>query len=117
MGGNSTRFDAQQVYEVLLRMLDRWNSHDIEGHLEVYRKSPELLVIVDYEQFNGWQQLRDSYLNGVSGSACDGVYPTQTHPGQVAEAGYRPCPHLVVGLLPDFQAHGGGKHHDRSPKV
>jgi hypothetical protein len=56
--------DAQQAYEVLLRMLDRWNAHDIEGHLDVYWRSPELLVIVDSEQFNGWQQLHDSYLNG-----------------------------------------------------
>ena len=56
--------DAQQVYEVLLKMLDHWNAHDIDGHLEVYRKSPELLVVVDSEQFNGWQQLHDSYING-----------------------------------------------------
>ena len=56
--------DAQQVYEVLLKMLDRWNAHDIEGHLEVYWKSPELLVVVGSEQFNGWQQLHDSYING-----------------------------------------------------
>ena len=33
--------DAQQVYDVLLKMLGRWNAHDIEGHLEVYWKSPE----------------------------------------------------------------------------
>ena len=32
--------------------------------MEVYRKSPELLVVVDTEQFNGWQQLHDSYVNG-----------------------------------------------------
>jgi hypothetical protein len=56
--------DEQQVYEVLLRMLDRWNAHDIEGHLEAYWKSPELLVMIDAEQFNGWQQLHDSYVNG-----------------------------------------------------
>jgi hypothetical protein len=56
--------DAQQVYEVLLKMLDRWNAHDIEGHLEVYHKSPELLVVVDSEEFNGWQELHDSYING-----------------------------------------------------
>jgi hypothetical protein len=61
---NVSKPDAQQVYEVLLKMLDRWNAHDIEGHLEVYLKSPELLVVVDSEQFNGWQQLRDSYQNG-----------------------------------------------------
>ena len=45
-------------------MLDRWNAHDIEGHLEAYWKSPELLVVIDSEQFDGWQQLHRSYLNG-----------------------------------------------------
>jgi len=29
-----SKSDAQQVYEVLLKMLDRWNAHDIERHLE-----------------------------------------------------------------------------------
>jgi uncharacterized protein (TIGR02246 family) len=56
--------DLQQIDDTLLKMLDRWNAHDMEGYLEVYRKSPELLVIVDSEQFNGWQQLHDSYVNG-----------------------------------------------------
>src|SRR3984893_12201990 len=66
LGLNTTspESDAQQVYDVLLNMLDRWNAHDIEGYLEVYWKSHELLVVVGYEQFNGWQQLHDSYLNG-----------------------------------------------------
>ena len=59
-----SKSDTQQVYEVLLKMLDRWNAHDIEGHLEVYWNSAELLVVVDAEQFSGWQQLHDSYLNG-----------------------------------------------------
>jgi hypothetical protein len=56
--------DDQQVYEVLLKKYDRWYAHDIEGHLEVYWKSPELLVVVNSEQFNGWQQLHDSCVNG-----------------------------------------------------
>jgi uncharacterized protein (TIGR02246 family) len=56
--------DTQQVYGILLKMLDRWNAHDIDGYMEVYWKSPELLVVVDAEQFNGWQQLHDSYVNG-----------------------------------------------------
>jgi uncharacterized protein (TIGR02246 family) len=56
--------DDQQVHEVMLKMLDRWNAHDIEGYMETYWKSPELLVVVDSEQFNGWQQLHDSYVNG-----------------------------------------------------
>jgi ketosteroid isomerase-like protein len=64
--GNSSvsKPDAQQVYEVLLKMLDCWNAHDIEGHLEAYRRSPDLLVVIDAEQFSGWQQLHCSYVNG-----------------------------------------------------
>jgi uncharacterized protein (TIGR02246 family) len=60
--------DDQQVYEILLKMLDRWNAHDIEGHLEAYWKSSELLVVIDSEQFNGWQQLHDSYVHGYPGA-------------------------------------------------
>ena len=73
--GNPSVFkpDAQQVYEVLLKMLDRWNAHDIEGYLEVYWKSPELLVVVDSEQFNGWQQLHDSYINGYPNQSAMGI--------------------------------------------
>jgi hypothetical protein len=60
----ATESETQKVNDVLLKMLDRWNAHDIDGHLEAYWKSPELLVVIDSEQFNGWQQLRDSYVNG-----------------------------------------------------
>ncbi|MBV9105043.1 MAG: DUF3225 domain-containing protein [Verrucomicrobia bacterium] len=56
--------EAQQIYDLLLKMLDRWNAHDVEGYLEVYWNSPELLVVVDSEQFTGWQHLHDAYLNG-----------------------------------------------------
>jgi uncharacterized protein (TIGR02246 family) len=64
--------DDQQVYEILLKMLDRWNAHDIEGYMDVYWKSPELLVVVGSEQFNGWQQLHDSYVNGYPGRTAMG---------------------------------------------
>jgi uncharacterized protein (TIGR02246 family) len=68
----ASRPDDQQVYEILLKMLDRWNAHDLEDHLEVYWKSPQLLVIVGSEQFNGWQQLHDSYVNGYPGATAMG---------------------------------------------
>jgi uncharacterized protein (TIGR02246 family) len=74
---SATTPDAQQVYVLLLKMLDRWNAHDIEGHLEVYWKSPELLVVVDSEQFNGWQQLHSSYING---------YPDRNSMGYISPA-------------------------------
>ncbi len=46
------------------KMLDQWNAHDIDGLLEAYWKSPELLVVIDSEEINGWQQLHDSYFKG-----------------------------------------------------
>jgi hypothetical protein len=61
---SASKADSQQIDDVLLKMLDRWNAHDLEGHLEAYVKSPQLLVIVDSEQYDGWQQLHDSYVNG-----------------------------------------------------
>jgi hypothetical protein len=64
--------DAQQIDEVLLKRIDRWNAHDIDGCLDAYWKSPELLVVIDSEQFNGWQQLHDSYLNGHLGATAMG---------------------------------------------
>jgi uncharacterized protein (TIGR02246 family) len=69
---NIPKPDDQQVHEVLLKMLDRWNAHDIEGHLEAYWKSPELLVVAGSEQFNGWQQLHDSYVKGYPSRAAMG---------------------------------------------
>ena len=84
----ATQSEGRQVYEVLLRMLERWNAHDIEGHLEVYWKSPQLLVVADSEQFNGWQQLHDSYFNG---------YPNRDSMGYIVPA------RIQVKLLkPDF---------------
>jgi hypothetical protein len=72
MNSSVSKSDAQQVYEVLLKMLDSWNAHDIEGHLEVYWKSSELLVVIDSEEFNGWQQLHDAYVGGYPDRAAMG---------------------------------------------
>ena len=78
--------DDQQVYEILLKMLDRWNAHDIEGYLEVYWNSPELLVVVGSEQFNGWQQLHDSYISGYPGGTAMGFIQPKRIQIQAAEA-------------------------------
>ena len=112
-----TKPDAQQVYEVLLKMLDRWNAHDIEGHLEVYWKSPELFVVVDSEQFNGWQQLHDSYINGYPDHNAMGFIEPKRTQVRLLKPDSRTRPDLVVDLFPKFQAEGGGEYHYESPKV
>ena len=53
--------DTQVVYEVLLKMLDRWNAHDIDGLMSVFWNSPSLLAVIDTEQFDGWENLYRSY--------------------------------------------------------
>ena len=68
----SEKSDAQVIYELLLGMLDAWNSHDIERYLSVYWHSHDLLFIVDSEQFNGWQQLHDAYAHGYPDPAMMG---------------------------------------------
>jgi ketosteroid isomerase-like protein len=73
----AAKSEGQQVYEVLLKMLDRWNAHDVEAYMEVYWKSPQLLVVLDSEQFDGWQQLHDYYLNG---------YPDRNSMGYISPA-------------------------------
>ena len=40
--------------------------------MQLYWKSPELLVIAGSEQFNGWQQLHDSYVNGYANRSAMG---------------------------------------------
>jgi hypothetical protein len=62
----SAKSDPQLIYEVLLTDIDRWNAHDIEGYLEVYWKAPDLLVVIDSQQFNGWRELHDEYVKGYS---------------------------------------------------
>jgi hypothetical protein len=59
-----------------------------EGHLEAYWKSPELLVVIDSEQVNGWQQLHDSYVKGYPDRSAMGFI----EPGRVQ----------VKLLKPDF---------------
>jgi hypothetical protein len=62
---NVSKPDDQQVYEILLKMLDRWNAHDIEGHLEAYWKSPELLVVVGSEQLTAGSNFTILTLTGI----------------------------------------------------
>ncbi len=55
--------DTRLVYEVMIKMLDRWNARDIDGLMSVYWNSPRLLAVIDTEQFDGWEDLYRSYRN------------------------------------------------------
>src|SRR3984957_20195588 len=53
--------DTQIIYEMLVKMFDRWNARDIDGLMSVYWHSPSLLAVIDTEQFDGWENLCRSY--------------------------------------------------------
>jgi ketosteroid isomerase-like protein len=57
----SNKTSTQIIYEVLLKMVDRWNAHDIEGLMSLYWNSPGLLAVIDTAQYDGWQVLYSSY--------------------------------------------------------
>jgi len=58
------RDDIKAVNDVLLKLLDRWNAHDIDGMMSVYWHSPQLLVVVQEEQVQGWNALYSQYKTG-----------------------------------------------------
>jgi len=58
------RDDVKAINDLLLGMLDRWNAQDVEGYLSAYWKSPQLLVIIQAEQYQGWNSLYDAYKTG-----------------------------------------------------
>jgi hypothetical protein len=80
-----------------------------EGYMGLYWKSPELLVVVDAEQFNGWQQLHDSYINGYPDRSAMGFI----QPKRIQVKLLKPDLDLALTwwsvAFPSFQAERGGK--------
>jgi uncharacterized protein (TIGR02246 family) len=64
--------EIKEVSDLLLKMLSCWNAHDIDGYLTVFWNSPQLLVILQEEQFQGWKSLQDTYKTGFTDPAAMG---------------------------------------------
>jgi uncharacterized protein (TIGR02246 family) len=58
--------DYQQVYDLLMKMPDRWNAHDLDGYLSVFWQSPNLLTVIGGDQIRGWGDLSASYHRGFT---------------------------------------------------
>ena len=58
-----TQTNTQLINDMLLKMVDRWNAHDIDGLMSLYWNSPNLLAVIESEQYEGWQNLYHSYKN------------------------------------------------------
>jgi uncharacterized protein (TIGR02246 family) len=58
--------DYQKVYSLLVAQADRWNAHDLDGYLDTYWKSPDLLLVVEGEQLKGWANVVATYHRGYT---------------------------------------------------
>ena len=62
----SEQADIQAINSVLTNMDDRWNAHDIDGYMAAFWKSRELFVVVQAEQYQGWDMLYKAYKTGFT---------------------------------------------------
>ena len=61
---SSSKTVVEQVYQLILRMVDRWNNHDLEGYMASFWKSDDLLTVVESEVHWGWTDLYHYYARG-----------------------------------------------------
>jgi uncharacterized protein (TIGR02246 family) len=54
----------KEIYEQLNRMADAWNRHDIDGYLDGYWRSDDLVIVVEGENLRGWDLLSKAYHSG-----------------------------------------------------
>ncbi len=78
-GTSPQQDDIKSINDTLLKMLDRWNAHDIDGYLSTYWDSPQLLVIVQEEQYQGFESLKAAYKSGYPDPNTMGF----THPSRI----------------------------------
>jgi L-asparaginase / beta-aspartyl-peptidase len=61
---NPNPSDYQQIYSLLMTMANKWNAHDLDGFLNVFWNSPDLLIVVEGEQMKGWADFSGTYHRG-----------------------------------------------------
>jgi uncharacterized protein (TIGR02246 family) len=63
---NASAADINGINDVLAKIVDRWNAHDVDGYLSAFWNSPQLLVIFDNQQFQGWDALKTAFKDSLS---------------------------------------------------
>jgi uncharacterized protein (TIGR02246 family) len=54
----------KEIYDQLMHMADAWNRHDIDGYLDGFVHSDDLVVVVEGETVRGWDLLSRAYHSG-----------------------------------------------------
>src|SRR5258708_35463653 len=57
---------VEQVYQLILKMVDCWNKHDLDGYMKGFWKSEDLLAVIESEVHWGWADLSASFHRGYA---------------------------------------------------
>jgi ketosteroid isomerase-like protein len=71
---NPTSID--EIRDAIFGMVAAWNGHDLDAYVDHYWRSPQLLLIVDSEQFFGWDDVQRTYLNSYADRSSMGFMET-----------------------------------------
>lgn len=64
----------KEVYDEVVKASDAWNRHDLEGYLDAFWRSDDLVVVVEGEVVHGWTLLS---------KALHGGYPNPSEMGEL----------------------------------
>jgi uncharacterized protein (TIGR02246 family) len=54
----------KEIYDQLMQMVDAWNRHDIDAYVHCFWRSDDLVVVIEGENFRGWDFLNKAYHLG-----------------------------------------------------
>jgi uncharacterized protein (TIGR02246 family) len=54
----------KEIYDQLVQMVDAWNRHDIDAYVQCFWRSEDLVVVIEGENFRGWDFLNKAYHLG-----------------------------------------------------
>jgi len=53
-----------EVQALILKMIDRWNAHDLAGYMAGAWQSKDFLMVIDAEEIRGWTEALAAYQRG-----------------------------------------------------
>ncbi len=77
---------SHEVYDFLVKMVNRWNAHDLDGYLACFWNSPSFVGVFDSEVYIGWHELQTKYKAGFGNPEDMGaITPTRVQVRMVKE--------------------------------
>ena len=65
--------NAQEITQLFLKGYERWNAKDLDGYMEMFWKSPDVMDAIDNEVIWGWAALRAELMRGYPDRSAMGI--------------------------------------------